>query len=53
VGYNSYKNVQLPKIFKTKQYISKASSYETAHLRKVQMENISANVACKSDTNSR
>jgi len=38
-------------IFKTKHYISEASSGETSHLKKVAMENICVNVAYKSDTN--
>jgi len=52
VGYNSYKNVQLSKTFKTKQWISEASSCETAHLRKVQMENIYVTVVYISDKSS-
>jgi hypothetical protein len=48
VGWNSCKNV-LPQIFKTKHCISKASSCETAHLRKLQVD-ICVNVAYISDT---
>ena len=50
VGCNSYKNI-LQQIFKTKHCISEASSCETAHLRKLQVDNIFVNVAYISDTN--
>jgi len=49
VGCNSYKNV-LPQIFKTKHCISETSSCETAHLRKLQVDNTCVNVAYISDT---
>jgi uncharacterized protein YggU (UPF0235/DUF167 family) len=41
----------LSKICKTKHSISEVSSGETAHLKKVLMENICVNAAYMSDTN--
>jgi len=43
---------KLSQIFKTKHCISEASSGETAHLKKVPMQNICVSVAYIIDTNS-
>ena len=50
-GATVTKMFQLPQIFKTKHCISEASSGETAHLKKVPMDNICVSVAYINDIN--